>query len=634
MFTDMVGYTALMQHDEALAIMKRERHKEVLESAIHKFRGQILQYYGDGTLSIFQSALEGVHCAIEIQERLTREPKVDLRIGIHTGDITLEEEGIYGDGVNVASRIESLAVSGGVFISEKVYDDIKNQKDIVTQEIGSFELKNVSQPIRVFAISNPGFAVPSRKEIAGKLNQPHNRLAVLPFENLSGDPDNEYFSDGITEELIDAFSKVKGLLVTSRTSCFAFKKRHEDAREIGSKLNVDKILEGSVRRAGDRVRISAQLINATDGYHIWSETFNRDLHDIFELQDEIARIIVFKLRESISERPGSRQFVKPITDNLDAYSLYLKGVFFLNKLTPTDVFKAINYLEEAIKLDPYFAQAAGHLAGGYIQLGSMGQMDPPKAFELARHYADIAIELDNTSAEAYSIKGETYMVNDWDWKKAHEYLIKGLTLNPGSSLGSFLLAIYNQCLGKTSLAIDILEKALPYDPLSVMLIDSLCEKYFYASRFSEAEAQVDKLLELDPDMRHPREIRGFCHAMRGEWDDAIKDFEEVHRLTKHPLKGLAPLGYAYAKTGQIDKAMTCINKIEQRPIEEPGFVIEADLALVYWGLNERDKAFECWFRALDRRMPVCYGLYSPVYDGIAEDTRFGEIKRRMKLPVE
>jgi TolB-like protein/class 3 adenylate cyclase len=277
MFTDMVGYTALMQTNEIVATTKRERHKMVLDSTINKFKGKILQYYGDGTLSIFNSAADGVNCAIEIQTKLKEEPRVDLRIGIHTGDIVLDDEGIYGDGVNIASRIESLSVAGGVFISEKVYDDIKNQENISTREIGSFELKNVKQPIRVFAISNPGFPVPSRSEVKGKLVQPTNRLAVLPFENFSPDPENEYFSDGITEELINAFSKIDGLLVTSRTSSFAFKKKHEDAREIGSKLNVDKILEGSVRKAGNRVRITAQLISSADGYHLWSETFDRDL---------------------------------------------------------------------------------------------------------------------------------------------------------------------------------------------------------------------------------------------------------------------------------------------------------------------------------------------------------------------
>jgi class 3 adenylate cyclase len=222
MFTDMVGYTALMQTNEELANKKRERHKQVFEKSIQKFKGKILQYYGDGTLSIFNSALEGVNCAIEIQKELVQEPKVDLRIGIHTGDVVLEDEGIYGDGVNVASRIESISVPGGIFISEKVYDDIKNQNDICTHEIGSFELKNVKQPIRVFAISNPGFPIPSRNELRGKLNQPTNRLAILPFDNLSTDPENEYFSDGITEELINAFSKVDGITCYFPNFLFCF----------------------------------------------------------------------------------------------------------------------------------------------------------------------------------------------------------------------------------------------------------------------------------------------------------------------------------------------------------------------------------------------------------------------------
>jgi len=426
MFTDMVGYTALMQSNEALAIKKRERHKNVLENSISNHNGKILQYYGDGTLSIFNSAIEGVNCAMEIQKKLTREPSVDLRIGIHTGDVVLEEEGIYGDGVNIASRIESLSVSGGVFISEKVYDDIKNQNDIETREIGSFELKNVKQPIRVFAISNPGFPVPSRNEIKGKLNQPSNRLAVLPFDNFSADPENEYFSDGITEELINAFTKVDGLLVTSRTSSFAFKRKHEDVREIGSKLNVDKILEGSVRKAGNRVRITAQLINSSDGYHLWSETFDRNLDDIFEIQDEIARIIVNKLRESIAEKPKQEQFVKQPTENLEAYSFFLKGVYFRNKLTPPDVRKAIKYFEDALKLDPDFAPAAGHFAACYIQLGAMGVMNPHKAFEIAHRYADKAIELDNTLAEAYAVKGAAFFFYDgyvlplfWKIKRSH-----------------------------------------------------------------------------------------------------------------------------------------------------------------------------------------------------------------------
>jgi TolB-like protein len=253
-----------------------------------------------GSFTFFNSAIDSVSCAIEMQKKLRQEPTVNVRMGIHTGDVNIEEDSIYGDGVNLASRIESLAVPGGIFISEKVFAEIKNQEHITVHEVGHFELKNVKEPVRIFAIANPGIVVPSRKELIGKTKAPVNRLAVLPFVNMSADPENEYFSDGITEELLNALSKVQGLQVTSRTSAFAFKGKQDDVRDIAIKLNVDKILEGSVRKAGNKVRITAQLINAVDGYHLWSENYDRNLTDIFEVQDEISNIIANRLRENLS----------------------------------------------------------------------------------------------------------------------------------------------------------------------------------------------------------------------------------------------------------------------------------------------------------------------------------------------
>ena len=298
-----------MQQNEQLANVKRRRLKEVLEASVSGYNGKILQYYGDGALSMFNSAIDGVNCAVEIQQTLQKEPKVDLRIGIHTGDISIENETIYGDGVNLASRIESLAVPGSIFISEKVFDEIRNQENLTAREMGYFELKNVIKPVRIFAIDNEGIIVPARNELKGKIKQPANRLAVLPFVNISTDPENEYFSDGITEELLNALTKVDGLQVTSRTSAFAFKGKNTDIREIGIQLHVDRILEGSVRKAGNRVRISAQLINAADGYHIWSENYDRNLTDIFEVQDEISIIIANKLRENLTSREQDRKSV-------------------------------------------------------------------------------------------------------------------------------------------------------------------------------------------------------------------------------------------------------------------------------------------------------------------------------------
>jgi TolB-like protein/Flp pilus assembly protein TadD len=603
----------------------------VLDRTIYKFKGRILQYYGDGTLSIFNSTLEAVRCAMEIQKQLREEPSVALRIGMHTGDITLEEEGIYGNGVNIASRIESLSVPGGVFISEKVWDDTKNHSGIEAREIGCFELKNVQQPVRVFAISNPGFPVPSRSEVKGKLNQPTNRLAVLPFENLSADPDNEYFSDGITEELINAFTRVDGLLVTSRTSSFAFKKSHEDVREIGSKLNVDKILEGSVRKAGNRVRVTAQLISSADGYHLWSEIFDRDLNDIFAVQDEIARIITNKLRESIAERPKEEHFVKPHTENHEAYTFYLKGLYFRNKFTPTDVRKAIPHFEEALKLDSRFALAAGHLAGCYVQLGWQGQMDRQKAFEMVQRYADMALRLDDTLAEAYAVKGAIYMFHNWKWAEAYQYLTKALELNPGSGIASLMMSIYYQLHGQFNEAVEILEKAVMHDPLSPLLNGALAEKYFYARRYEEAIRLSDKLLEMDSHMRNALEIKGNCLGMQGEWHKAIELFEEFHRQLNHPLKGLSHLAVAYAKTGQTEKVQATIAKMEQLQAEEPEAVVEVGLGMIWWALGDKDKAFHYFFQALDKGMSITYGLYSPLLEGIENDPRTAEIKKRMNL---
>ena len=275
MFTDMVGYTALMQENERQAKNLRNKHKEVLENLVSEHRGQILQYYGDGTLSIFGSAIEAAVCASKIQQELQIEPKVPLRIGIHAGDVVYDDEGVYGDGVNIASRIENLAVPGSVLISEKINDELKNQKEISTVFLGRYELKNVKVPVKLYAINSEGLVVPSYKDIEGKTSNSDSSIAVLPFINLSAERDNEYFSDGITEELLNALAKVDGLLVTSRTSSFAFKGKNIDIREIGRQLGVKTLLEGSVRKYGNRVRVTAQLINADDGYHKWSETYDQ-----------------------------------------------------------------------------------------------------------------------------------------------------------------------------------------------------------------------------------------------------------------------------------------------------------------------------------------------------------------------
>lgn len=633
LFADMTGYTALMQENEHLARQKRIRLKQVLEETVQQHNGRILQYYGDGSLTIFNSAVDSIRCSISIQQQLQQDPKVELRMGIHTGDVIIDEEAIYGDGVNLASRIESLAVPGGIFISEKVFDEIKNHGDFHTREMGYFELKNVKEPVRVFAIANTGIIVPSREEIKGKTSQPKNRLAVLPFVNMSADPENEYFSDGITEELLNALARVDGLQVTSRTSAFSFKGRNEDIRNIALQLNVDKILEGSVRKSGNRVRITSQLINAADGYHIWSETYDRNLTDIFEVQDEISGMIANKLRENLLPAQQEEKIVKAQVQNIEAYTCYLKALHFWNKLTPADGRKCIDCCEQAITLEPNYAQAYAMAASAYSYLGSTGQIMPAEAFNIVREYADKALALDSTLAEGYIARATIALFYDWDWDEAYKNLQEALRLNPGIVETYELLGTYYTIFGEKEKALQTLQEAERLDPLSPIVLQSLGNMYIFNRQFDKAVEVADRILALHPRMRISIEMKAWAIGMSGNWQSALPLFEEVHRLTNHPLKGLMGLGLTYAMLGQKDKAMDCIRRMEQRQAEEPGAVLDADLAAVWYGIGDMDKTFYYLHQCVDKRMgPIHYFLEYPAYDGIKNDPRYEALAIRLKKP--
>ncbi|WP_046367161.1 adenylate/guanylate cyclase domain-containing protein [Flavihumibacter petaseus] len=629
LFADMTGYTQLVQENEGLARDKRKKLKEVMEVKVRDFHGEVLQYYGDGCLVIFPSATESVLCAIEIQQQLRKEPEVPVRIGIHTGDVSIEDDAIYGEGVNLASRIETLAVPGGIFISEKVYDEIHNKGNIRTMALGYFELKHVKEPVRIYAVVNDGIAVPGRDAMKGKIAPPRNRLAVLPFVNMSADPENEYFSDGITEELLNALTRVKGLQVTSRTSAFAFKGRNHDIRDIALQLNVDKVLEGSVRKSGNKVRITAQLINAADGYHIWSENYDRNLTDIFEVQDEISGIIANRLRENLDVSPKEGTHRAPV-QNLTAYTFYLKGLHFWNRLTPPDIRKSIDYFQEAILMDPGYAQAHAMVAAAHSYLGATGQMQPEKAFRIVHEYADKAIALNGEIAEGYCAKAAAYLLHDWNWKKAKEFLDKSLSLNPIYGEAFELLAYYYICVDNKQAAVNVMEEAISHDPLSISVLQSLGNMYLMAERYTEAMEQAEKLLEISPQLRIAIELKGWALGMQGDWLAALEQFTRYQQLTHHPLKGMMGLGYAHARLGNHKEALECIRKMELRAREEPDTVLDADLAAVWFGLGDNDKAFHHLNLCVDKKLgPINYILQYPAYLPIRTDPRYEALMGRM-----
>ena len=508
--------------------------------------GKIIQYYGDGTLSIFTSAIHAVNAAVAMQLLFRKAPQVPLRIGIHIGDIKCDDSGVYGDGVNIASRVESLAVAGSVFISDKVFDEIKNQEQTNTLSMGLFNLKNVSRPVEIFAVANEGLAVPQPVDLKGKTAEPKNKLAVLPFVNMSNDADNEYFSDGIAEELINTLSKIDGLQLTCRTSAFSFKGKNLDVREIGKALNVSKVLEGSVRKAGNRVRITAELVNTADGYQLWSETFDRNLNDIFEVQDEIAGIICNRMREQMVSKVT--EIAEP-SQNIEAYQLYLKGLFFFNKGTPGDYNKAIRFFEQAIELDISFANAHAMIASCYAALALIGHLNPATVMEKVRTASGSAIRLNSQLPQSYLAMAMLQLYFEFQFDDAHNNINKAFLISHNSSEAHFVASHYYTIINDKKRMVEEAELALRSDPLSLMKNNQLGEVLLYAGRIDEAEKQFMKTLEMDANWRTPLRNLAFLNMARGNYQTFFDMFDQIRRLVNQPGRGITGYIVALALSG-------------------------------------------------------------------------------------
>jgi TolB-like protein/Flp pilus assembly protein TadD len=610
MFADMVGYTAQMQEDERQARASRDRNREVLVRRVEEFGGEILQFYGDGTLSVFQSAIAAVECGVRIQTDLQEVPPIPVRVGIHTGDVIRDDDGVFGDGVNLAARVQSLAVPGSVLISEKVFDEIKNQPGILTRPMGSFALKNVKKPMEVWAVANEGLTVPDPAAMGSRPQAKGLSVAVLPFTNMSSDPENEFFSDGITEEIINVLTRVNGLQVTARTSSFAFKGQNRDVREIGERLGVATVLEGSVRRAGDRVRITAQLINTQDGYHLFSRSYDRDLQDIFETQDEISQTIVEELREQFPDGAGSNPApeVEPSEvgarhfHDTEAYTEYLKGLHHWNRWTPESARQAISRFERSIELDPDCGLPHSAMANAYTFLAAIGHLPSKVAYPRARDSALRAMELEEGSGEAYAALAVVKLFHDWDFGEAYRYFQKALSKTPGAAQVRQLYAFYLTAVGEYEAAEEELLTAIELDPLAPTLHTALGEVYLHAGRLEEAQRQLRRVLELDPEFRSARELLGWAYAAQGRHQEALAEFEEIPRRTGDPFKAIPHRAYALAGLGREAEARRLGKLLEERKEREPEIALQIDFALLHVALGEPEQALDFLEEAVEERL--------------------------------
>jgi TolB-like protein len=633
MFTDMVGYTAMMQQNEPLAIQQRNQARKILEDALGKFDGKLLQHYGDGTLSIFASPLNAVKSATEIQT-LNKQHKVDMRIGIHTGDVMFDENGIYGDSVNIASRIESLAVPGSVFISEKLFNEITNQ-GIEAKPLGYFELKNVHHPMQVYAIINPGVIVPSRDEVRGKIKQTLNTIAVLPFSSMSADPENEYFCDGLAEELINVLSKIEGLQVTSRTSSFAFKGKNTDVREIAAQLSVQKIIEGSVRKSGNKVRITVQLINAADGYHFWSESYDRNLEDIFEVQDDISRNIANKLRQNLANSDHEKSLVKVPTENMEAYKKYMQGIHYEVRQNIPDVMYALECFNEAVRLEPNFVNPYFNIAEMNVFFAHAGVITVEMAAANCGAASSRAMQIDPMNAWSQLTAGINAFFFEWDMPKAERYLENSIELNPNLELAHRYLAWYRLVMLQRDRIEEPLRVSTRLDPMNGLAIGTAAEICLLAGKFDVALSYCEEGLQVDPNNGYAAAIKAFVVGFLGDWDQSIAILEPLYNAEPDFNFAIFFLGYSYAKAGQKEKAKTFISILEEKQKTPNTPALHHLLSLLYLGIGDKPKFYEYYEIGMQKKLFTCLHYYnSPLMAEVAGEERLINLRRKYGLPVE
>ena len=623
MFADIVGYTALMQGDEQIASNFRERHREVFRQQHKLHRGKIIQYYGDGVLSVFKSAIEAVECAIEMQRLLKEGTAVPVRIGMHMGDIVFDKTEVYGDGVNFASRIESLGVAGAILLSGKLNDELKNHNTISTTSLGNFALKNIADPVEVFAITNEGIRVPLPAELKGKQEIKNKTIAVLPFVNMSTSQENEFFSDGMTEEIISALSRIKSLRVTSRTSSFFFKNKNIPIKQIGKELNVSTILEGSVRLSGNTLRITAQLIQAENDFHFWSETWDRKLENIFEIQDEISLLIAEKLREHLGHFEIQEHLVKKQTDNYNAYELFLKARFHFRKWNPTDVKTAITFYEKALALDPDHAESILGLADCYGFLATTGFMPLKEAWAKAAELTYRGLGLNDQLADGYYQLANLHFFGACDYPGALKATLRAIEFNPNYVEAQQYLSFLYIMVGEKKKAKQHLEKAIAIDPLSPETMFFNAYYDYMTEDYPAALEKLDRCLALNPGNIPAHTVKCYCLLKLGHYDEVLHYFERLPPEIVATGDKLGITGLAYALKNDIDNTTKYLYELTRRADTPDGFRMNAYLLFIYAALANKEKAFEWISKAIENKSPLLLIYFvDPLVNSLKGDPRY------------
>jgi TolB-like protein/predicted Zn-dependent protease len=639
LFIDVVGYSKLLLDEQREVqqslseIVRNTKQFRAAEAADKLVRIPA----GDGMALVFFNSPEApVRCAIEIGQALKNGgPDIRLRMGIHSGPVNEvrdvnDRTNIAGAGINIAQRVMDCGDAGHILLSKRLAEDLAQSRQWrpYLHDLGEYGAKH---GLSIFVVNFYTDEV-GNQQLPDKIRQSqedlklrstsHTRsIAVLPFTDLSPGKDHDYFSDGIAEEVLNALAKVDGLRVAARRSSFWFKGKDAELNEIAAKLAVDHVVEGSVRREGNRVRVTAELIDACDGFTVWSETFERELHGIFALQDDITRSIVeaLKLKLAISPPPPSR--------STKAYDDYLRGLFYSDKSTEDALRKSLEYFERALKKDPKFSRAWTGIAKAWLWLAD-AYVPPLEAYPKVREAALNALKIDNDDAEAHVYLGETKRILDWDVDGAETEFSRAFEIEPNSTPSNYFIAAFYAACGDRDKALAYLQRTSKIDPASLWVSNSACELYRYFGLFDEAIAAGERALQLDPAFLYGEPLLAALYREMGRFDDAIALYNKSQNFTSKPAFGLA---ITYARMNRRQEALQALDAAVARRSYIPGDAI----AHVHVALGEHDHAIRELDRACEQRSSSLHTVgIAPEFIPLRSDRRFTSLLKRIGLEPE
>jgi len=551
---DVVGYSRLVGVDEEGTLARlRVLRREVVDPMIKEHRGRIVRITGDGILVEFASVVDAVRCAVDTQREMAlrnsevpADQRIEFRIGINLGDIMDDEGDIYGDGVNVAARLEALAPPGGICVSRVVRDQVRDKLNFTFDDRGEQQVKNIARPVRIFDVKLAGeiMTLSSFPGVTPPLPLPDKpSIAVLPFQNMSGDPEQEYFADGMVEEIITALSRIRWLFVIARNSSFIYKGKSVGVKQVGRELGVRYVLEGSVRKGGNRVRITAQLIEAETGAHLWADRFDGSLEDVFDLQDKVAIDVAGVIEPALQAAEVRRSAARP-TNDLTAYDLYLRALAIFYPITKERLLEALELLEEAIAIDPHCGPALSLAAMCQMRLvreswAEVPEMASRKAVDLARQALQVAGDDPGILANSAFV-----LANFGEEIGAMMALVeRALALTPSFSRGWFLSGVLRLWASQPDVAIEHAETALRLSPRERMgtPLSLIGEAHFFKHEFAEAAPKLLQSVQENPGYPHSYRVLAACYAQMGRLDEARQIIARLRVLTPDLVPSAAQL---------------------------------------------------------------------------------------------